>query len=81
MHQTEKECLILAKPSGIKFEVHSKNVMSEGKTLLSMIPASWKKYKQFVNKDLTKLVVFVCEHHDDGKKLNEWQNPCKKDYH
>ena len=43
MYQEEKEYQLLAKPSGITFEKHSQNVMSEGKILLSLIPVSSKK--------------------------------------
>ena len=80
MYQEEKEYQLLAKPSGITFEKHSQNVMSEGKILLSLIPVSCKKYHQFVNKNLSQRLAFVCEHHDEGKKDGKWQLPCQKDY-
>ena len=81
MHKAKQANLVLAKPSGITFEEHSQNVMSEGKMLLSLIPASCKKYHLFVNRDLSKRIAFVCEHHDEGKKDEKWQIPCQKDYH
>lgn len=80
MHNAEKEYIILAKPSGITFEDHSQHVMSEGNLLLSIIPASCKKYYQFVSKDLSSRIAFVCKYHDEGKKANEWQIPCQQDY-
>ena len=80
MHKAKQADIALAKPSGITFEKHSQNVVSEGKRLLSLIPTSCKKYHLFVNKDLFQRVVFVCEHHDEGKKHGKWQIPCQKDY-
>lgn len=80
MLNAEKEYMILAKPSGITFEEHSKNVMREGENLLSIIPASCKKCYQFVGKELSSRIAFVCKHHDEGKKDAKWQIPCQQDY-
>lgn len=80
VHRVGKEYTTLAKPSGITFEEHCENVMREGEKLLSIIPASCKKYNLFVEKDLSKRIAFVCEHHDEGKKTDEWQAPCQQDY-
>lgn len=80
MYQEEQAYQLLAKPSGITFEKHSQNVMSEGEKLLSLIPISCKKYHQFVNKDLSQRLAFVCKYHDEGKKDEKWQLPCQKDY-
>lgn len=80
MHNAEKEYMILAKPSGITFEEHSQHVMSEGNLLLSIIPASCKKYYHFVGKELSTRITFVCKHHDEGKKDAKWQIPCQQDY-
>lgn len=76
-----RECnKILAKPSGITYEEHYHNVMSEGEALLHVIPSSVDKYERIVGKELYKRLEFVCRYHDEGKKANEWQIPCQKDY-
>ncbi|MBQ6751710.1 MAG: CRISPR-associated helicase Cas3' [Bacteroidaceae bacterium] len=54
--------------------------MREGENLLSIIPASCKKCYQFVGKELSSRIAFVCKHHDEGKKDAKWQIPCQQDY-
>lgn len=81
MFKSKQYYIILAKPSGITFEEHSQNVVSEGLRLLSLLPTSSRKYHLFVDKDLLKRIAFVCENHDEGKKKEEWQMACQKDYY
>lgn len=80
-NKMHRECnKILAKPSGITYEEHYHNVMSEGEALLHVTPSSVDKYERIVGKELYKRLEFVCRYHDEGKKANEWQIPCQKDY-
>ncbi|MBR8732345.1 CRISPR-associated helicase Cas3' [Porphyromonas levii] len=71
---------VLAKPSGITLDVHTKNVVQEGALLLAALPATAKKYEEIVGKPLARRVELACRHHDLGKKQEQWQRACRKDY-
>jgi len=71
---------ILAKPSGITLEQHTKDVMSEGKLLLGHAPFIVQKYTKRVGKDLLVRLERVCQYHDLGKGSLQWQLACQKDY-
>lgn len=71
---------ILAKPSGITLEQHTRGVMSEGKLLLEQTPFVVQKYQERVGKSLAIRLERVCEYHDWGKKTPKWQIACQNDY-
>lgn len=71
---------ILAKPSGITLEQHALNVMSEGRAILSQCPSARQKYEDMVERSLEDRVSFICQYHDFGKKIPQWQVACQKDY-
>ena len=70
---------LLAKPSGITLEQHKLDVMQEGRALCQS-QFLIDKYKLFTNKDLGKRLLLVCEYHDWGKRNEQWQSACQKDY-
>jgi CRISPR-associated endonuclease/helicase Cas3 len=70
----------LAKPSGITFEQHKLDVMSEGELMSQQMPFTFAKYQQRVGKDLSIRLMRVCKHHDVGKNHVKWQEACQKDY-
>ncbi len=71
---------ILAKPSGITLEQHTKEVVSEGKLLLQQTPFVVQKYQERIGKSLATRLERVCQYHDLGKKSPKWQSACQKDY-
>jgi CRISPR-associated endonuclease/helicase Cas3 len=71
---------ILAKPSGVTLEQHTKEVMSEGKLLLEQIPFVVKKYQEQIGKSIVRRLELVCEYHDLGKKTPKWQLACQMDF-
>jgi CRISPR-associated endonuclease/helicase Cas3 len=72
---------ILAKPSGITYEQHRRNVMSEGLLLIEKMPFIVQKYRERIGKDLGTRLNIVCKHHDEGKEISDkWQSACQKDY-
>jgi CRISPR-associated endonuclease/helicase Cas3 len=72
---------ILAKPSGITYDQHRQNVMSEGALLTEKTPFVFQKYRERTGTDLGIQLNIACKHHDDGKKIShKWQSACQKDY-
>lgn len=71
---------ILAKPSGILLNDHINNVLVQANIILNCFPFYESKYKELTDKDLRKRLSGSVKFHDDGKKLDRWQNACKRDY-
>lgn len=71
---------LLAKPSGITLDQHTKNVMSEGEYYLIKTPFIAQKYNEQIGKSLSKRLELVCKYHDIGKRAMKWQTACQKDY-
>lgn len=71
---------ILAKPSGITLEQHALDVMSEGRAILLHCPSAQHKYQEMANRSLGDRVSFICQYHDLGKEIPQWQIACQKDY-
>ena len=72
--------VILGKPSGITYEQHVQNVCNEGLSIVENYPFVIEKYHKRVGKDLAKRLNGACLYHDTGKKHEQWQNACQKDY-
>lgn len=70
----------LAKPYGITLTQHVENVLKEGDFIIQSFPFSFAKYKSTHEKDLSKRLTGAIKYHDDGKKIAQWQEACKKDY-
>lgn len=70
----------LAKPYGVTLAQHIENVLKQGNYIFQSFPLSFEKYKSIVEKDLTKRLKGAIKYHDDGKKVAQWQDACKKDY-
>ncbi|MCO6461675.1 MAG: CRISPR-associated helicase Cas3' [Saprospiraceae bacterium] len=70
----------LAKPYGVTLREHIDNVMKEGNSIIKAFPFSFEKYKSINEKDLAKRLKGAIRYHDDGKKIVQWQEACKKDY-
>ena len=70
----------LAKPTGIRYEVHVNDVISEGQNVILSHPFVVKKYEKITNSDLAKRLEVAAKYHDEGKRNIIWQTACKKDY-
>lgn len=70
----------LAKPSGVKLNAHTDNVVSEGEEIAKSYPFVLSKYMSFTGHDLRKRIKGACKFHDVGKKHIRWQTACQKDY-
>jgi len=70
----------LAKPTGIKYEVHVNNVVTEGEYLINSHPFVIHKYERFTNTDLSRRLNVAAKYHDEGKKHDTWQAACRNDY-
>lgn len=71
---------ILAKPTGVTLERHSKDVEAEAEHLALSHPFVVEKYRKFTGKDFTKRVKIAGKYHDEGKKDVRWQRACQEDY-
>lgn len=74
--------MILAKPSPrtITLEVHTDNVLREGRKLLDHHPFVQEKYKKLTGRDFHQITECAIRWHDEGKSAKEWQEACRKDY-
>ena len=70
----------LAKPTGISYEAHVGNVVTEGENVIISHPFVVKKYAKFTNTDLSKRLEVAAKYHDEGKKHTTWQAACRNDY-
>lgn len=70
----------LAKPTGIKYDKHVEDVISEARSIIASHPYVFNKYTQFTSSDLSKRIEVASKYHDEGKKDDRWQDACKKDY-
>lgn len=70
----------LAKPTGVKYEKHVDDVITEVKNVIISHPYVVHKYARITKADLAKRVEIAAKYHDEGKKHPKWQEACKKDY-
>jgi CRISPR-associated endonuclease/helicase Cas3 len=70
----------LAKPTGISYNAHADNVITEGRDVVHSHPFVIKKYAKFTNTDLSKRLEVAAKYHDEGKKHTVWQAACRSDY-
>lgn len=70
----------LAKPSGITLAQHTADVVAEAMSICSMMPSTIGKYGRIIQKNIEDRLRIVAEYHDIGKKCQQWQNACVKDY-
>lgn len=70
----------LAKPSGITLKDHVDHVVAEGQMLTRCFPATFDKYGKMTGNDLRKRLNGACLFHDEGKKHQQWQSACQRDY-
>ncbi len=71
---------MLAKPTGITFEKHSKDVEQEAQICVSNHPFVAEKYERFTGNHFQKEVEIAALFHDEGKAHKKWQAACEKDY-
>lgn len=72
----------LAKPNNINLEDHNQHVLKEAYYYLDSNPFIVKKLKHELSKynlNIYSLIEKIVKLHDEGKKLTEWQTPCKLD--
>ena len=71
----------LAKPSGIVYNQHALDVVSEGDIIFAQNSFVFEKYFKLIGKDLKIRLIIVCRYHDNGKIVSKiWQIACQKDY-
>jgi len=70
----------LAKPTGISYETHVGNVITEGKNVIISHPFVIQKYAGITKADLSKRLEVAAKYHDEGKKHTTWQAACRSDY-
>lgn len=73
--------IALAKPSGIALRDHVRHVQEHATTILMVWPFLAEKYDRLTNgKSLQDAVEKAVKWHDEGKRLDNWQAACQKDY-
>lgn len=77
MNSSDKS-LVLAKPSGVTLVKHTNHVISEGEVLINNFLQN--KYQKRVHKSLKERIKLICQYHDYGKRENQWQSACQRDY-
>ena len=71
----------LAKPSGITLRDHVRHVQEHATAILTVWPFLAEKYARLTNgKPLQDAVEKAVKWHDEGKRLDNWQAACRKDY-
>ncbi len=71
----------LAKPSGITLRDHVRHVQEHATAILAVWPFLAEKYYGLSNgKPLQDAVGRAVNWHDEGKRLDNWQAACQKDY-
>lgn len=70
----------LAKPTGTPLSEHISNLLKQASLLFEQRPFVLEKYKKFTQENLTQSVKLSAVWHDEGKKDDEWQHRCQKDY-
>ncbi len=71
----------LAKPSGITLRDHVGHVQQQANEILSVWPFLSQKFAQLTNgKNLSASVAKAVKWHDEGKRFDNWQAACRKDY-
>jgi len=70
---------MLAKPTGVTLETHSKDVEQEAQFCVSAHPFVSEKYERFAGSNFQKEVKTAALFHDVGKAHPKWQAACKKD--
>ncbi|AUD02102.1 CRISPR-associated helicase Cas3' [Spirosoma pollinicola] len=71
----------LAKPSGITLRDHVSHVQKHAIAILTVWPFLAEKYARLTNgKSLKDAVEKAIKWHDEGKRIDNWQAACQKDY-
>ena len=71
----------LAKPSGITLRDHVRHVQEQATVILTVWPFLAEKYGRLTTgKSLPNAVETAVKWHDEGKRLDNWQAACQKDY-
>jgi CRISPR-associated endonuclease/helicase Cas3 len=70
----------LAKPTGTPLSEHISNLLKQASLLFGQRPFVLDKYKKFTQENLSQSVNQSAIWHDEGKKDDEWQHRCQKDY-
>ena len=73
--------VVLAKPSGITLRDHVRHVHEQATAILTVWPFLTEKYSRLTNgKSLEDAVQKAVKWHDEGKRIDNWQSACQKDY-
>ena len=70
----------LAKPTGTPLSEHISNLLKQASLLFEQKPFVLEKYRKITQENLTQSVKLSAVWHDEGKKDDEWQHRCQKDY-
>ena len=70
----------LAKPTGTPLSEHISNLLKQASLLFEQRPFVLEKYAKFTQENLSQSVNQSAVWHDEGKKDDEWQHRCQKDY-
>lgn len=70
----------LAKPTGTPLSEHISNLLKQASLLFEQRPFVLDKYTKFTQENLAQSVKLSAVWHDEGKKDDEWQHRCQKDY-
>ena len=72
---------LLAKPSGITLDDHTRHVREEALRILDAFPFLERKYRRLTGgKDLRRMLREAADAHDLGKGAPQWQRACRTDY-